>query len=666
MAHKMSIVVAVLVALLGAFLFVRTSDEAFPAGARSILVIWDHGDVAKADTIETLARSAAEHDIGLVKDVLTASDSGAVRALYVVHKPDGHAWPDEHRPYPDVGRGVDTRWEDIATLPLAQTNGMYDSDAREEQLALVADDLETLGMQVSTQTSGPTTMVPWVLYTVPMVPLVLTALLAVVSGVGHAAVVHRRRDAILHASGASRRSTTAHTVRDDVVLVVSTLTLGLLASLPVLAWYDGLAQWPRVALVSVLAVAGVLAVVVGSVAAAAMTRARARLLPAIRGARPTVSHALGLSVAHAVALGVVVSVVSTGVDATARVSENRADRAAWAAAGEWSLLQFHSGLEEGLGSDGPFAAIARAELARHEALLAVQPHGPFEGYGPDHGDSLTVNQEYFRHHRIDHASGLSFGEDDVDPRSLILLVPEKLADQSASIAEEWAAWSAWEKSDQGEGPPRADRVGLEVRYIADGQSLFTYGTKWGDESSHRRDAVVAVLPTDVDIVSDNWLTSNMTSGGVLFSDPVSVQRQLDAAGLDQQIGSIARAADVAAIRIGEQSRELRDILSVTVLAVVALMLSAVMTAAALAERGRRRDVVLATSGAGPFRTTLLPAALMGIVGAAVIAVVRGLGLVDGPAEVGVAVVVVVADVVVITTVLAAHRSRIRADTLNRP
>lgn len=204
-----------------------------------------------------------------------------------------------------------------------------------------------------------------------------------------------------------------------------------------------------------------------------------------------------------------------------------------------------------------------------------------------------------------------------------------------------------------------------MRYIADGQSLFTFGTKWGDETSHQRDAVVAVLPTEVDVVSDNWLASNMTSGGVLFSDPVSVQRQLDAAGLDQQIGSIVRAADVAAIRIAEQARELRDVLAVAVLGVVVLMLSAVMTAAAVAERGRRRDVVLVTAGAGPLRTAILPAIMTAAAGTAVITVTRGLGLVDGAGALAAAAGVVVLDVVVISAVLALHRSRIRADTLDR-
>lgn len=665
MAHKLSIIVAVLVALVGAFLFVRTSDEVLPAGARSNLVIWDHGDVAKVDTIETLARSAAEHDVGVVKDAVTASDGGTLRTLYVVHKPDGHAWPDEHRPYPDVGRDVETRWADIATLPLAQTNGLYDSDAPEERLALVADDLEALGMQVSTQTGGPVTMIPWALYAVPLAPLVLAALLAVMAGVGHAAVVHRRRDAILQASGASWRSTTARTVRDDAVLVVSTLVVGLLASLPVLAWYDGLAQWPRIALVSVLAVAGILAFVVGAVVAVSAARARPRLLPAIHGARPALSHVVGLAVVHALALGLVVSVVSTGVAATARVADNRADREAWAAASQWFALQFHSGLDESVRSDEPFAAIARAELASDRALLAVQPNGPFEGYGPDHGDSLTVNRRYLQDHPVEEASGRSFGESDADPKSLILLLPEKLKDQTASIAGEWLAWLDWESSDHEESAPRAEPIGLEVRYIADGQSLFTFGTKWGDESSHQRDVVVAVLPTEVDVVSDNWLASNMTSGGVLFSDPASVRRQLDAAGLDQQIGSIDRAADVAAIRIAEQARELRDVLAVAVLGVVVLTLSAVMTAAAVAERGRRRDVVLVTAGAGPLRTAILPAIMTAAAGTVVIAVTRGLGLVDGASALAAAAGVVVLDVVVISAVLALHRSRIRADTLDR-
>jgi hypothetical protein len=76
-------------------------------------------------------------------------------------------------------------------------------------------------------------------------------------------------------------------------------------------------------------------------------------------------------------------------------------------------------------------------------------------------------------------------------------------------------------------------------------------------------------------------------------------------------------------------------------------------------------VVLVTAGAGPLRTAILPAIMTAAAGTAVITVTRGLGLVDGAGALAAAAGVVVLDVVVISAVLALHRSRIRADTLDR-
>jgi len=666
MALRGSIALAVLIVLTGSFLFVRTSDEALPAGVRSALVIWDHGEVEKEETIATLTRAAADHDVSLVKDSLGATSSGAARTLYVVHQSGGRAWPDAWGLYPDFGRDVETRWADVSSLPLAQTNGMYDSDAPQEDLDLVAADLRSLGMEVSTLSGGPLSMMGWALYVVPLPALVGVSLLAVATGVVHAASLRRRRDVVLVVNGSSRRAVAVHDVRESLVLSSGALVAGLVVSLPLLAWYNGLAQWPRFAVLSLLGVSGVAVVSAVVVTAVAVLRAHGPVLSSVDRARPPRLPSVVLGVGHVLVIASVISVTATGVAASGKVLDNRADQEAWSTADDWFRLQFHSGLDESLQSDGPFAELARHEFARQAAMVAVRPAGPSEGYGPYHGDSLTVDARYLEERSIRDAAGRELTASDAELTSLLLLVPDSLGDDVASIEREWVQWLDEELSDHGVDPAYTERVDVAVRYIADRQSVFTYGTDWGDESSHQRDAVVAVLPTAVDVVSDGWLASNMTSGGVLFSDPSSVQRQLDAAGLDQQIGSIDRARDVAMVRIAEQSRELRDVLAVAALALVAALLSATMTGAALAELGRRRDVVLLTAGAGPLRTALLPAASMGAVGVVVIAAAQTLGLVEGPGAVAAAAVVVVADVVVISAVLGVHRSRIRADTLNRP
>lgn len=670
MVVKIGVSAAVVIVAVLSFLFVRTSDEVVPVGTRTTLTIWDVGDVDRDDVLGVLEQSTSEHGVEIVKMLeSTASASGTTtRELFALDAAVVGREGSRLSPHPDFGRRIRTRWVDIAELSSTNVQGTYVSRADEVALRPVADDLAARGMDVSTKSIGATSLVIWALYAVPFVPLAAGAVACLGAAVVHRSSTRRRAAALVLTQGMSGAADAVRVLRDDVRLVVVGTAIVLLASVPVLAAYNGMAQWPRFAGTVVIAEAG-LCVGLASIGAlvAAATRMR-DVEGALLGRRPSRRSAVASVSGHALASGLVVVVLGAGSVAAVGAAAGSLDRESWSHALEWHRLAFFSTNDELSRSEQSFAAVARHEAAAGELLVAVSPSYVHAGHGPYEGNSLTVSADFLDDQTVLDQAGRPIRPPQLDPGALTLLVPRSVSEDGGPWRAQWADWLEWELSDHG-GSPRPDvDPPVNVLVIADGQSVFTYGTAWGEESSHQRDAVVAVLPTAVDVVSDGWLASNMTSGGVLFSDPASVQRQLDAAGLDEQIGSIDRAADVAAVRIAEQSRELRDVLAVAALALVVVVLSAVMTGAALAERGRRRDVVLLTAGAGPFRTVLLPAVLTGSVVAAVVAAVQALGLVEGAGAVvaGAGAAVVVIDVVVISAVLAVHRSRIRADTLDRP
>lgn len=668
MVLRICLTVIAIITVFASFLYVRTSDEAAPVGATSSLIIWDIGDIAREDVVPVLRESAEEHDVSLVKTLEGVDDAGrATRTLYPVRLSAGDGVGPSGAAYPDFGRDLVTHWAELDDLSSTHVQGTYVSGAAAIDLESVAADLERRGIGSSVRSDGPVRLVLWALYAVPLVPLSVAGLVCVVMCVVHRALTRRRADGVLSING---RSSTmiALGALTRVATVLGAATAGaLVLSVPVLELYNGLDQWWRFVSAAFRGVGAVGAMLAGAVVVVESTVRARDVRRAILGARPRSAHAAVIAISHVATVILFIAVSGTGLEAAGTAVADAREREEWSRAAGWYRPAVFSTINEVEDSEGAFAEVAEGErkTAPGSVLIAASPAHVQGGHGPHEGNSLTVTANYLDAQPILDTAGRVVSSTRLDPQKLTLLVPAAVAAAGGPWRAEWADWLEWELSGHGEAPDHVSDVEVEVVTTADSQDAFTYSTAPDTDSSTARDPVIGVLPQGASVLTANWIAAEMTTGGVLFSDPDSLRRRLTSAGLDGQIGSIDRAADIAAIRIADQSRHLRDVLAVAALAAVVVLLSAVMTGLVVAERGRRRDVVLFAAGTGLLRSTLLPAALSSAAGAAVIGLARMLELVDGAGELVLAVAVVVVDLVVMGAVLAFVRSRIRADTVNR-
>lgn len=667
MVLKASVVLAVAVSVLGAFLFVRASDEASPVGTRSVLTVWDLGDrVGRQEAVETISRAARLHDVTLVKDVLTVHGAMTERVLSRLDGPseDGEA---PVPGYPDFGRSLSTRFVSPASIPLAQVHGQYDSPSPLHELDVVATELRGLGMDVSTLRVSLVGELLWAASEAPLLPLLLSVGLVTGTGAVHWTESRRRRDAVLVCHGAGSMESVRRNACRVLVYFTSATTAGLALSVPVLANYNGLAQWPRFAGVAVAAAS------IGAasfIAVFGVTGLRAEAegpRPGLDRRPPAARAVIVATAAHSLCLLLTIGILGSGSQALVDLEAGHLEAARWGQAQEWSTMAFHSSAAEGDASVEAFAALAREEQGRNHLLIAVHPVGPFEGHGPDHGNSLTVNTRFLLEEDVRDAHGRRIEVSALDPAALTLLVPPAAAEEEgAALVEDWASWAAWESSGEGEGREPAPPVKIDVVALEPGQSLFNFGTMPFDVTSSQIDPVIAVLPATRELVTSDWLMSAMTTRGVLFSDAASVEGGLSTADLADQIGSVDRAGDVAALRTALQDRSLIATTAVALLAALGAVTSAIVLAGVVAGHGRRRDVLRHVHGEPALTSILRSAAALTACGVAVLLSSRVLGLWSGQGGAVLGASVVVIDLVFVSVLLASARTRSRRDALSRP
>jgi hypothetical protein len=662
MVLKASVALAVAVSVLAAFLFVRTSDEAFPVGTRSVLTVWDLGDdVGRHEAVATISAAADRHGIALFKDVLEVDGATTVRVLSQLGETEETAGS-----YPDFSRSTSTRRAAREAVSAAEVHGQYDSPATLHELDAVAAELRGLGMDVSTSEVSLMGKLLWAASEAPLLPSVLSVGIVIVIGALHWTETRRRRDAVLVCHGAGPTAPTRRNARRVFLYFVLATTVALAVSVPVLDSYNGLAQWPRFARAALAATSLAAASFVVVFVMAGLRAAAVGPQPGIDRRPPAARAVVVSTAAHSLCLLLTIGILGSGHQALDDLGAGRLEAARWGQAQEWSTVAFHSSAAEGDASVEAFAAIAREEQDRGQLLIVVHPVGPFEGNGPDHGNSLTVNPRFLHEEDVRDAHGRRIEASALDPGALTLLVPPAAAHDEAALIEDWASWAAWESSDEGKGREPAQAVKIDVVALEPGQSVFNFGTMPLDLRSSQTDPVVAVLPSARDVVSSNWLMSAMTSSGVLFSDRASVDRRLAGAGLTDQIGSIDRAADVAAVRTSLQERSLITVLAVALLTVLTAATSAIVLAGIVADRGRRRDVLRHVHGESALVSTLRSAGALTACGVAVLLSSRVLGLCGGPGVTVLGAAAVVVDLVLVSVLIASARTRSRRDALSRP
>jgi hypothetical protein len=108
-------------------------------------------------------------------------------------------------------------------------------------------------MDVSTLRVGLVGELLWAASEAPLLPLLLSVGLVTGTGAVHWAESRRRRDAVLVCHGAGSTESVRRNASRVLVYFTFATSVGLALSVPVLANYNGLAQWPRFAGVAVAA-----------------------------------------------------------------------------------------------------------------------------------------------------------------------------------------------------------------------------------------------------------------------------------------------------------------------------------------------------------------------------------------------------------------------------
>ncbi|ARC58024.1 hypothetical protein AS850_13145 [Frondihabitans sp. 762G35] len=660
MVLKLSLAAAVLTALLGAFLVVRTSDEAMVRGATVAMIVWDIGDELSREQVqEEIAGTAAREGLSLYRSIDSVTPSGrATRTLTVINPGTDQGLPGLAEPYPSFGRSLETRFGPLAAG--SSPTGTYVSSGSAQAADELATTLRDRGVTVSTRRVSPAALALFTAEVVPLAPLALAAVLSLVLGCVHSTVGFRRRDTIREVHGMTRgRIVVGHAAR---CLATTFLfgAIGLVASVPALAAYNGLAQFGRFAVTAGVAVGAVAVTAAMVVLLTAARRSRVQNAEAIAGRRPLRRLAVFAGATHAVALGLVLIVLASATASGLPALQNRADDSSWSSAEDFTSLTFRISNTELDRDTAAFADIGRHVIAQpRDGLIVAGSEGEPEGYGPEVGNSLIVNTRYLDEQEVLGRGGRRVLPSDLRPQALTLLISEGIPVEVDTLVRQYQRWILF----QAELPGREvhpERIPIDYQVVPAGQSLFTYATS--EPTSRQLSPVVAILPTSNPLLSDDWITSNMTRGGVLFGNSSWLRTGLS----DAELGSsvlLNRVGDLAALRLADQERTLRASAFSGALAALVALLAAALLATSIAERNRRRDFLRHVHGYGFATTALAPIAVVAASNTAVLALATTAQLFESPLAQALANAVVAADLVVVGVLLAFQRRRFRTDTI---
>ncbi|ROQ38616.1 hypothetical protein EDF46_2256 [Frondihabitans sp. PhB188] len=617
MALRISVGAAIVLALLMAFFFVRTSDELAPRGTQTVVTVWDKGDGrTRSEARQLMIDEARRQHLTLYKSVTAATDGATSRKLFIINSEPATALATASTDgYPDFSRSQRTVFADGRELPDAELDGMYVTDAGEEGADAYALALNARGMSVSTLPFGVVGIGFWIADEVPIVSVSLAAVLMLALGCIFDAVSSRRRAAIARLAGRSRSVIVIHesliTGLTGAVSAVGACVLGFVA----IVAYNGGAQIGRLGVAAGVACGAICIVSMAFTAAAVVTTTGSGLASVLAVRAPSRRIVVGAAGVHASILPLVLTTLSPTVLAAGTVAANTRERQQWDSVSDYFALSFRSQPAEFDESESVVARIIRTELDGGRAMITFTPMDPDDGYSPGRGNSLIVTDRYLDEVRVNRSDGSAVVASDLPDTSLTLLIPETLVEQSAQIVAEYRSWISYQVgSEAGDG---REAPAIDVIPIASDQEIFSFQT-WVVSRSSLTEPVIAVLPSEASLLSDNWLSSTVTSAEILFDDPASIQAAIDAAGLTDQIGAIESVKDLAAVRLAEQSVTVRASLFIGGVAIVSLVLSALVLATIVAQRSRRAVALRFIHGVTLFRVMTPALVCLAVLSAAIL------------------------------------------------
>ncbi|MEE2038827.1 hypothetical protein Q8791_16510 [Nocardiopsis sp. CT-R113] len=568
-AHTSFLLFAALIAAL----LLATWELTIPTAQHSaaVWIVEDDGTADGVEVARTVQRVAEERDIAIgfiTPDVRTPDSlwhmylaAGDPRSAEAGWLTDG---------YPSFGRTMELRVHPVEDLAGRGLRGNYLVFGPPENAPVLAGALAEHGLGASV---GASEARLWESFLGgPLFHVLAMALLVGVTSVGAGVLLDARDHGVRRLHGHSY----ARILRGDLGRIARLWGIALPAvsalALILLGLYNG---WNQLGLYAAVALA-----VLGVFAAAALATHAAVLglvhtddiLPALRGRLPVRSTRAAVHLARVPVLLLLLGVLAGTVHLAQSAREQRAALEAFDRTGETShaTLNGSTGFEDPGTAEsllGPWLREAdldgRIVIAEQHPPEALVPVGaPRPGF-----DVLVVNDTFLARQEVLSSDGTRYGAAPSEDRVRILM-PRAHADHRDTVEGEAPAWYGLQAGSTGTA---AD---IEVLPLADGQQVFTYGSKDPrglDAAPFLRDPVIVALPNGA-ALSDRTYVTYMTHEAVLFPDPGVVREARSDPRVAEYVNTVQPIRDKAAADHASQLTLLRiELLALVAGAAVLLM-----------------------------------------------------------------------------------------------
>jgi hypothetical protein len=592
MVLKISIAAAVAVGLVLSFLTVRTNDDLVPAGTTVVFAISDPDSRLDRHVAKNLIEDAARQSHLIVsRSVSRQSSEKTFRTLFTTSLDASGSAAQVSDYSPTFSRSIRTTTRPFVDIANADILGLYVSDGDPAQSHHFARLIAQAKLDVKTTPWRPIDGLTWTAEKLPVLPFCVVSALGLLLGVSVSTFGARRATAVWMAHGGSRSIRIARLVTKPVLLSAAFGLAGLGLSVPVLAAYNGLVRFAAYA--GAVAVATALIAAIGGMTAILVCLLELNVKPAsaLGRSQPLQGLAVLTWLVHFTTVVLVLSIIPALVATSGTLNENRRDASDWADASVFSSVTIRASDREFDASMTALAGLGRGADQRGAALISTQSNAPVLGTPASPVESMVVNHRFLNEQAINDENGRRVTSTSLPPSSLAILIPSDLWHERASIMAEYRDWLGFQSSTR-EG--QRDRIPVRAIAVASGQRIFDYDSF--ADTGHLVNPVVAVLPGDRLVVSDDWLASTLTTGGVLFSDRSALREAIQAEHVQDIVGSIESVGDAAAVRASEQARLTRVLVVIAALETIVMLTSASVLALAVATTLRRADLVREVHG----------------------------------------------------------------------
>ncbi|WP_066517611.1 hypothetical protein [Curtobacterium ammoniigenes] len=650
---------AVAVVLVLSFLVTRVLDELAPVGSTDIVTVWDQSAPPSGSFQALVERTAVANGMTILKEVRTESGPAVVRHEYVANLREARAFQVSDHDVTGFDPTLITRFRPISELSSNRINGTYLTDAGTAAANGFAASLREQGVTVTVHPLSPVSVAFWVASEVPAVPLGAALLLVVLAGVVAWQASRRNSAAISASFGRNLRRSSYRDAAGLAAVLTAGGLVGMAASAAALLAFNGAARSALFLTVSAAGLALVIcfALVVFLIAAACT---RASLTRVINGARPWRSVLTVALLGNVIALAFAGSAATTAWQSITLAASDSSERGMWRSSLDHVRLNFFSSNAELDAAEPELAALFTRLDAAGAVVLADHVVNPdLTSHEPNTGNVLLVNSQYLNEQVIQEPSGTRITPAALDPNALTLLVPE-----GVRVSErDKHAWEAFLRFQRGNATnPEVIPATIRVTtLLTTTPRVFTYATDDLWSTSSAADTVVAVLPSATPSMSANMITSNMTTGEVVFTDPELLRADLAAHHLT--LAEIEPLRNSVSYRSVVIERALWQSLAAVGVLVLVLGVSAAVTAHTLTMIWSRRTMIVRTHGRSMVRAVgsslALPLAVLASAGSVLVATT---------AESSIPIVIgsVVVDALVVIVATAIHGIRLARPRLRRP